>query len=160
MCGNNDSQLLSHMQWLLYPCERSGEDYRMPINNSHLKQWPLRDHENCDGVLTIVFCFLNRALTPRFVSWHMNNTRWHQRYPSFILLYCHYCPRRKWALWMSPTIIFLVFIQSDTEKWGARNFLWNIFSLRKIFPWSNWMWSSGNHNYRHLFSTWWFVVAT
>lgn len=29
---------------------------------------------------------------------------------------CNYCPRRKWALLMSQTVIFLVFMQGDSEK--------------------------------------------
>lgn len=155
--GNNDSQQLSHVQQAPSPYERPGEDYRMPVN-THLKQWPLRDHQNHNGLLTIVFCFLNWALTLRFVSWQKNSMRWHQKY--YFTSSCNYCPRRKWALLMSQTVIFLVFIQGDSEKWGTRNFLRNVFPLERLLLWLPWIWSSGNHNYKYLFITWCFVVAT
>ena len=145
-----------------YPLtKRSGEDYGMPVNNAHLKQWPFRDHQDCNGVLTTVFCFLTQVLTLRRVSWHKNSTRWHQKYRSFILpLVVITVQGEKKSLLVSQTVIFLVFIQGESEKWGTRYFLWNVSPLERLFPWSHWMWSSGNHNYRYLLSTWCFVVAT
>lgn len=108
------------------------------------------DHQNCNGQLKIVFCFLNQACI------HKNSIRWHQKSRFFILLLA--ITVQGFYRWLKK-YFFLFFIQRDSKKWGTKNFFRKVFHLETHFPWSDWTWLFGKHNFKYLFSTWNLVVT-